>query len=159
MPAEKINVTVDDKQPAVVLTRVFNAPRRLVFEAITKPEYVRRWYGPHGFQVTTCESDLRPGGAYRIVQRDPQGNEWGFRGVHKEVTPPEKIVQTWVFEPMPDKEALVTMVLTEKEGKTTLTATTLFQTFEDRDGYLKTGATEGAAQTYERLDEVLRSMA
>jgi uncharacterized protein YndB with AHSA1/START domain len=158
MSAEKVHLTVDEHQPAVIMTRLFHAPRRLVFEALTRPELVRRWYGPHGYQVTLCESDLRPGGAYRIVQRDPQGNEWGFRGVHKEIVPPERIVQTWIFEPMPDKEALVTMLLAEQDGKTTLTATTLFQSFEDRERYLKTGATEGASETYQRMDEVLRTL-
>jgi uncharacterized protein YndB with AHSA1/START domain len=140
------------------MTRVFDAPRRLVFEALTNPEHVRRWYGPHGFTVVSCVADLRPGGAYRIVQRAPDGAEFGFRGVYREIVPPSRLVYTWIFELLPDKEALVTSTLDERDGKTTLRSTTRFPSVADRDGYLATGASEGASQSMDRLAEVLRTM-
>jgi uncharacterized protein YndB with AHSA1/START domain len=158
MATNKTTFTVDPEKPIVVMTRAFDAPRHLVFDAKTKPELLRRWYGPHGHAVVTCEIDLRVGGAYRIVNRDPQGNEWGFRGVYREVVRPERLSCTWIFEPMPDKETVVTDVFVEHAGKTTVTTTQEFPTLADRDGYLASGAEAGANESLERLDEVLRSM-
>ena len=86
----KIEFIVDQDRPAVTMKRRFDAPRRLVFEAMTRPEHVKRWYGLHGTTVPVCEIDLRPGGAYRIVNRDPQGNEYGFKGVYREIDPPAR---------------------------------------------------------------------
>lgn len=142
----------------VIMTRAFDAPRRMVFDAMTKPEYIKRWYGPHGFVVSLCESDLRVGGAYRIVQRAPDGSEIGFRGVHRELAPPERRVYTWIFELMPDKEAIVTETFDEQGGKTIFTARLLFQSKADRDGYLSTGAAEGASQSMGRIDELLKTI-
>lgn len=158
MAGRRTDFVTEPGKPTVVMTRVFDAPRRLVFEAMTRPEHVKRWYGPHGYTVVSCEIDLRPGGAYRIVNRDAEGNEFGFRGVYREVVPPSRLVFTWAFEMMPDKEALVTETLDERDGKTTLTSTTIFQSVEDRDGYLSTGATKGATQSMDRLAEVIRSL-
>jgi uncharacterized protein YndB with AHSA1/START domain len=153
---EPLQITIPTDRE-VVMTRVFDAPRQLVFEAMTKPEYIERWYGPDGY-TATCESDLRVGGAYRIVQHAPDGSEFGFRGVHRELSPFERRVYTWIFELMPDKEALVTETFEEQNGKTTFTATTLFQSPEDRDGYLSTGATEGGAQALNRVEALLKTL-
>lgn len=158
MAGRKTEFVTSPGEPTVVMTRVFDAPRRLVFEAMTRPEHVKRWYGPHGYTVVSCEIDLRVGGAYRIVNRGPDGNEYGFRGVYREVVTPARLVFTWAFELMPDKEALVTETLEERGGRTTLTSTTLFQSVEDRDGYLATGASEGASQTMDRLAEAIRAL-
>src|SRR5512145_922942 len=76
----------------ILITRVFDAPRRLVFEAISKPEHVARWWGPRCMTMLSCEMDFRPGGAWRFVSRGPDGNEYGFRGVYREIEPPERIV-------------------------------------------------------------------
>jgi uncharacterized protein YndB with AHSA1/START domain len=159
MAARRTEFVIDPKKPTVLMKRVFDAPRRLVWEAMTRPEHLSRWYGPHGYSVVLCEMDTRPGGAYRIVQRSPEGHEFGFRGVNREVVPPERIVYTWIFEPMPDKEAVVTSLFEERDGKTTLTSTTEFQTMDDRAGYLSTGATEGAEMSMNRLEEVIASLA
>lgn len=156
--AGKCEFLIDKDRPAVTMRRRFDAPRQLVFEAMTKPEHVKRWYGLHGTTVPLCEIDLRPGGAYRIVNRGPDGNEYGFIGVYKEVEPPARLVYTWIFEPMPDKVSLVTDLYEERDGKTTLTSTTLFNSFEERDGFLATGAAGGAEQTFDRLDEVLTTL-
>ena len=108
------------------MTRLFDAPRHLVFEAMSKPEHIRRWWGRlgEGYSVPVCEVDLRPGGAWRFVNRHPKG-EAEFYGVYREITPPERIVFTEIFEPFPDAESVVTAVLTEENGKTRLTVTAL----------------------------------
>jgi uncharacterized protein YndB with AHSA1/START domain len=156
--AGKCEFIVDKDRPAVMMKRRFDAPRRLVFEAMTRPEHVKRWYGLHGTTVPVCEIDLRVGGAYRIVNRDPQGNEYGFKGVYREIDPPSRVVYTWIFEPMPDKVSVVTDEYEERDGKTTLTSTTLFNSFEERDGFLATGAAGGAEQTFDRLEELLKTL-
>jgi uncharacterized protein YndB with AHSA1/START domain len=155
MAVGKTDFIVEPGKPTIVMTRVFDAPCRLVFEAMTKPEHMARWYGLRGSTVPLCEIDLRPGGAYRIIERMPDGSEHGFRGVYREVTPHAWLVYTWVYEPMPDKETLVTDVFDERDGRTTYTSTTLFQSVEDREGFLQSGATEGGAQTMDRLAELL----
>ena len=159
MAAEKTNFVVDPDEPTVVMTRTFDAPRRLVFEAMTKPDLIKLWYGPKGVTVSHCESDLRVGGAYRIVQRMTNGMEFGFRGVYREYDPPARRVYTWIFEPMPDKEAIVTETFLERAGKTTFTATLVFQTIADRDGYLATGAAKGGAEALDRIEATIKAMA
>ncbi len=145
----------------VVLTRVFDAPRRLVFEACTRPEHVARWWGPHGSTLTVCEMDLRPGGAWRFVLRGPDGREHPFKGVYREIVPPERVVQTFIYdvEGIRDHEALETLTLDEQDGRTTLRVTVLHQTKEARDGHLQSGMEAGAAQSYDRLAELLKAMA
>lgn len=139
----------------IVLTRLFDAPRRLVFEALTKPEHIKRWWGNlgDGYSVPVCEVDLRLGGAWRFVNRHPNGDA-EFYGVYREITPPERVVFTEIFAPFPDAESVVTSVLTEENGKTRLTATCLYPSLEVRDMVLKTGMEKGAAASYDRLDEV-----
>lgn len=139
----------------VVMTRTFAAPCEMVFDVMTQPDYIRRWYGAHGLTVSHCEVDLREGGAYRIVSRTKDGTEFGFRGVHRELRRPRKRIYTWVFEMMPDKEALVTETFEETDGKTLFTSVLLFGTVEDRDGYLAAGATKGGAESLDRLEALL----
>lgn len=144
-------------QPTVMMVRQFKATRERVFDAMTRPALLRQWYGPQGMEVSLCESDLRVGGAYRIVQRMPDGHEFGFKGIHKELARPVRRVYTWIFEPMPDKEAQITETFEERDGITTFTATLLFQSVADRDGYLSTGAKEGGEQSMDRLDALLQA--
>jgi uncharacterized protein YndB with AHSA1/START domain len=143
----------------IVLTRLFDAPRRLVFEAMTTPEHVRRWWGnlDDRYSVTVCEIDLRPGGAWRWVGRGPQG-EFAFYGVYREIAAPGRLVYTEIFEPFPDVESIVTSVLTEEGGKTRLTVSALYPSLEVRDSVLKTGMEKGAAVSYDRLEDVAREM-
>ena len=145
----------------IVMTRMFDAPRRLVFEAMTKPEHLVHWWGPHGHTMAVCEVDLRPGGAYRFVNRDAEGNEHPFKGVYREIVPPEKLVFTQIYdvELWSIYETTITSILTEMDGKTTLTSTLVFNSVEERDGMIASGMESGAAETYERLDQHLRSMA
>ena len=99
------------------LTRLFDAPRHLVCEAMSKPEHVRRWWGclSEDYSVTSCEIDLRVGGTWRFVGRGPQG-EYGFHGVYREIAAPERVVFTEIFEPFPDVESVVTSLLTEEQA-------------------------------------------
>ena len=141
------------------LTRVFGAPRHLVFEAMTKPEHIRRWWGclAEGYSVPVCEVDLRPGGRWHFVNRHPKG-EAGFHGVYREITPPERLVFTEIYEPFPDTESVVTAVFTDENGKTRLTVTSLYPSLDVRDMVLKSGMEKGAAISYDRLEEVAREL-
>ena len=145
----------------IVLSRTFDAPRRLVWEAMTRPEHVARWWGPRWITLTTCEIDLRPGGAWRFVFRSPDGGEHTFKGVYREITPHERTVQTFVYDVdlIRDHPALETMALDEQDGMTTLTITILHDTKESRDGHLNSGMESGAGESYDRLAEYLKTMA
>jgi uncharacterized protein YndB with AHSA1/START domain len=142
----------------IVMTRVFAAPRRLVFEAFTKPELVRRWLlGPPGWSMPVCEIDLRVGGVYRWVWRhDLNGTEMGVSGVYHEVVPPERIVSSEKFDQSwYPGEAVGTVVLTEQGGKTILTQTLLYESREARDAVLKSPMEQGVQASYNRLAELL----
>jgi uncharacterized protein YndB with AHSA1/START domain len=144
----------------IVMTRVFNAPRRLVFDALNKPELLRRWFhGAPGWALTVCEVDLRVGGKYRYVWRGPDGTEMGMGGVYREVVPPERVVCTQLFDQdWTGGEAVGTLTLTEEGGWTTLTNTVLYSSREARDGVLQTPMEHGVAVGYDRLAELLASL-
>jgi uncharacterized protein YndB with AHSA1/START domain len=144
----------------IVVTRVFNAPRQLVFDAFTKPELLKRWlFGPADWTLEVCEVDLRVGGSYRYVWRSPRGEEMGMGGVHREVVPPERIVATQLFDQdWTNGEAIGTIILTEQDGKTTLTNTILYSSREARDAVLKTPMDKGMAAGYDRLEQILESL-
>ena len=137
------------------LTRLFDAPRHLVWEAMNKPEHIKRWWGRlgEGYSVPVCEVDLRPGGKWRFVNRHPKG-EAEFYGEYREVVPPERVVFTEIFAPFPDSGSLVTAVLTEENDKTRLTVTAQYPSLEVRDMVIGTGMAKGAAASYDRLEEV-----
>jgi uncharacterized protein YndB with AHSA1/START domain len=138
------------------LTRLFDAPRALIFEAMSKPEHITRWWGclGEGYSVPVCEVDLRPGGAWRFVNRTPKGPDVAFHGVYREIAPPGRVVFTEIFEQFPDVESVVTAVLTEENGKTRLTVTCLYPSADVRDMVLKSGMERGAGISYDRLEEV-----
>jgi uncharacterized protein YndB with AHSA1/START domain len=145
------------------MTRTFDAPRQLVFDAWTRPEHMRRWLGRRGDTMPVCEIDLRVGGGYRVVWRLREGGEMGMHGVYKEIVPPERLVSTEVFEG-PEFEAmggesLNTLVLEEHDGRTLMTITSLYQSREARDGVLRTGMEKGAGESFDRLEELLRTLA
>jgi uncharacterized protein YndB with AHSA1/START domain len=145
----------------IVMTRVFDAPRSLVFDAFTKPELVRQWLlGPPGWSMPVCEIDLRVGGSYRYVWRHANGNEMGMGGIYREIVPPERIVATEKFEePWYPGEALGTFVLVEQAGKTTLTQTVLYASRDARDLVMKSPMEGGVTISYQRLAELLASQA
>ena len=138
----------------IVLTRVFDAPRRLVFEAFTKPELLKRWFGPRGWSLAVCEVDLRVGGGFRFVLRGPDGKEMGMRGVYREIVAPERSVHMESFDDFPG-ESQVTAVFVEQGGRTTLTATVIYPSQEIRDAVIQSGMEHGAAESYDKLAELL----
>jgi uncharacterized protein YndB with AHSA1/START domain len=152
----KLEVIADPDKPTIVTRRTLDAPRALVFDAWTKPEYIKRWLGSRNMEMVVCDVDLRVGGGYRFVHRTPDGQEFGFHGTYREISRPDRLVSTYVFELFPDAEALETLVLEERDGKTTVITTTVHKTMQNRDGHLANGAMEvGMNEGYARLDELL----
>jgi uncharacterized protein YndB with AHSA1/START domain len=141
------------------MTRLFDAPRRLVFEAMTKPEHVKQWWGRlgEGYSVPVCEIDLRPGGKWRFVNRHPNG-EAAFHGEYREITPPSRLVFTEIFEDFPDSVSVVTSEFTEEDGKTRLTATVAYPSREVRDMVLASGMSGGAGVSYDRLEDLVAQL-
>jgi uncharacterized protein YndB with AHSA1/START domain len=152
-----IVATPSDRE--ILYTRTFHAPRRLVFEAWTRPEHIRSWMlGPEGWSMPVCECDARTGGKWRYVWRKDGGTEMEMSGVFKEVTPPERIVHTERWGPgWP--ETLNTIEFVETDGVTTVTLQTLYPTKQDRDAAMNTGASTGLETSYKRLDDVLGRLA
>jgi uncharacterized protein YndB with AHSA1/START domain len=143
----------------IVMTRVFDAPRSLVWEAHTNPEHPPHWMtGPEGWSMPVCEIDLRVGGGWHFVWRRSDSSELEMRGEYREIAPPERLVSTESWgEDWP--ETLNTLVLSEEDGRTTLTSTVLYPSKEARDAALETGMKDGATQSFDRLAEHLRTMA
>jgi uncharacterized protein YndB with AHSA1/START domain len=142
----------------IVITRVFDAPRDLVFKAMTDPNAVPKWWGPRDLSTTIDKMEARPGGEWRFVQRDKAGNEFAFRGVYHEVKGPERTVQTFEFEGVPGHVALDTATFEEVEGKTRLRQQSVFQSVADRDGMVQSGMEKGATESMDRLAELLAEL-
>jgi uncharacterized protein YndB with AHSA1/START domain len=147
----------------IVMTRTFNAPRTLVWEAMSKPELIKQWlFGPPGWSMTTCEDDLRVGGSFRWAWSGPDGTAMAMHGVYREVIPPAHIVRTEIFDFGCDAqggEQLSTIHLDEVADQTNLTLTVLFDSKEARDGALASGMEHGVAAGYDRLEEILTTKA
>jgi len=144
----------------ITLTRLFDAPRELVWEAMTKPEHVRRWWGclDERYSVPVCEIDLRVGGTWRFVGRGPEGDFPAFFGEYLEIDRPGRLVYTEIFEPFPDAASVVTQRLEEEQGKTRLTVTARYDSRQTRDIVLGTGMEKGAAVSYDRLEDVVAAL-
>jgi len=155
----KLEVTLPSEKE-ILMKRVFDAPRHLVFEVMTTPEYVRRWWCcGEGFTMPVCEIDLRVGGKYRYVTRGADGSEFGFNGVYREIVAPERIVHTEIFEPYPDEETVCTMTLEERDGKTYYQCLVVHATTQGRDAHIASGMEQGANYTFDRLEEIARTLA
>jgi len=142
----------------IVMSRVFNAPRARVFRVYTDPKRIPQWWGPRS-QTTTVETmDVRKGGRWRYVSREPDGSEYAFRGEYREVVSPERLVRTFEFEGMPGHVVLETAKFEDVGGKTKLTVTSTFESVEDLDGMLQSGMESGARETWDRLEELLAKM-
>jgi uncharacterized protein YndB with AHSA1/START domain len=152
--APKVTTPTDRE---VVITRVFDAPRSMVFDSWTKPELLQRWLlGPEGWSMPVCEVDLRVGGSYRFVWRKAGQKDLAMGGVYREVVRPERIVSTEQFDQdWTGGETVSTLVFVEKAGKTTVTNTVRYSSREARDGALKTGMEQGIAASYDRLEQLL----
>jgi uncharacterized protein YndB with AHSA1/START domain len=143
----------------IVMTRVVDAPPALVFEAWTSPEHLPNWMtGPEGWTMPVCEVDLRPGGAWRFVWRRDDGSEMEMSGLYREIAPPERLVSTesWGGD---WPETVNTVVLTEENGRTTITQTVTYPSLEARDAALQTGMKEGVSISFDRLADYLRTLA
>ena len=143
----------------IVMQRVFNAPRELVFKAYTDPNLIPKWWGPRRYTTTVDKMDVKVGGVWRFVQRDVAGNEYAFNGEYREIAPPKRLSYTFEFEGMPGHVLLETVTFEEHDGQTKVTVTSLFRSAEDRDGMLQSGMEQGANESQDRLAELLGSMA
>jgi uncharacterized protein YndB with AHSA1/START domain len=140
----------------IVLTRTFDAPRALVFKTMTDPALIPKWWGPHGSTTIVDKMDMRPGGEWRFVHKAANGDT-AFRGVYREIVPPERLVYTFEWEGLPGHVSTETVTFVEEGGKTTVINRALFDSVEDRDGMLRSGMEKGAAETMDRLAELLRA--
>jgi uncharacterized protein YndB with AHSA1/START domain len=139
----------------IVMTRVFDAPRDVVFEVVTDPDLVPRWWGPRSLTTRVDRMDVRPGGGWRFVNADAHGREYGFRGVYHDVVAPERIVRTWEFEGAPGDVALETVTLEDADGKTRYVAQSVHRSVEARDAIVRADGPKGGRQSMDRLAEVL----
>jgi uncharacterized protein YndB with AHSA1/START domain len=141
------------------MTRLFNAPRALVFEAMTKPEHVKQWWGRlgEGYSVPVCEADLCVGGKWRFVNRHPKG-EAAFHGEYRELNPPGRVVFTEIFEAFPDTVSVVTAELYEEGEKTRLIVTVRYPSLQVRDMVIASGMSRGAGISYDRLEDLLAEL-
>lgn len=141
------------------MTRLFNAPRALVFEAMSKPEHVKQWWGRlgEGYSVPVAEIDLRVGGKWRFVNRHPNG-EATFYGEYREIQPPSRIVFTEIFADFPDSISVVTALFSDEGGKTRMTVTVDYGSKEVRDLVMSTGMARGAGISYDRLEDLLATL-
>ena len=152
---DRTRIIAERGKQEVVITRVFDAPRDLVFKASTDRHLITQWWGPRRFTTIVDRIDARPGGIWRFINRDAAGNEFAFHGVYHEVRAPERIVDTFEFESMPGHVSLETCTLENINGKTKMTTKSVYQSVEDRDGALKSGMEEGLLETMDRLAELL----
>ena len=144
----------------IAFSRVFQAPRELVFEAWTKPEHVKNWYPCPQMSMSVCEIDLRPGGAWRYILATADGTEYRFRGIYQEVAAPERLVLTECFEnpAVGNPEWLTTITFEEHDGRTTVKSTLLHKSVENRNGHLQSGMERGLSHTMDRLEEEVAAM-
>jgi uncharacterized protein YndB with AHSA1/START domain len=152
--------TVSKETLEVATTHVFGAPRETVWKVYTDPSLIPEWWGPRRLTTVVDRMDVKPGGAWRYVQRDEEGNEYAFSGVYMEVKEPELISDTFNYEPMGSGHELVETLRLEglPGGKTRVTSTSRYRTLEDLEGMLESGMEQGAVESYDRLDELLEKI-
>jgi uncharacterized protein YndB with AHSA1/START domain len=142
----------------IVMTREFNARRELVFRAYTDAKLIPKWWGLRNHTTTVDKMDVRPGGAWRFVCNDAEGNVFAFSGVYQEVVPPEKLSYTFEFEPMPGHTMTETVSFHDLKGTTRITTRCAFLSKDDRDGMIASGMERGANESCDRLEELLATM-
>ncbi len=152
---EKLNLSAEPGKHEIVITRLFDASPERLFKVMTDPTLIPRWWGPRRLTTTVERMELRKGGLWRYLQSDAEGNEYAFNGVYHRIAPSEQLVYTFEFEGLPGHILLETLTLTAQDGKTLMTNSSVFQSVQDRDGMLMSGMESGAAETMERLAELL----
>ena len=155
--ARRATVTTPTERE-IHVERIFDAPRDRVFELFTDPELIPEWWGPRGTTTIVDEMDVRNGGSWRYVSRNSDGSETAFRGTYREVSPPDRIVQTFEWEGMPGHVSVDTAVFEDLGERTKLVSSSIFHTTEERDGMLGSGMEEGMNETYQRLDELIERL-
>ncbi|MCI0415876.1 SRPBCC family protein [bacterium] len=151
------NFSVNREGREITGERIFDAPRQLVWKLWTDPDLIPQWWGPKKYKTTVEKMDFRPGGVWRFIQQEPNGNEYAFSGEYREIVPPERLVYTFNFEPIgPGHELIEVVTFEEINGKTKMTNKAIYKTIEDLEGMLRSGMEEGAMETMARFDELLR---
>ncbi|QSI47643.1 SRPBCC family protein [Thermobispora bispora] len=151
-------ITAEPGQPLITIEREFAAPRDLVFRAYTDPELLVRWLGPRELTTTVDYYEVRDGGRWRYVQRDPQGNEYGFHGVFHGTPSPDRTVQTFEFEGAPGTVSLETLTMEERGGRTLVRTVVGYQSVEARDAVIAAGMEHGLRDSHERVAELLTGL-
>ena len=154
----KLTVVAEPGKQEIFMTRLFDAPRELVFKAYTDPALTARWWGLRQNTTHIDKMEARPGGSWRFVEVDPEGNEFAFHGVYHDVVASERIVQTFEYEGMPGHVIMETATFEDVGGRTKMTAQSVFQSVEARDGMVASGMEYGAEEGYQRLDELLATL-
>lgn len=152
----RLKIVAEPGSHAITMTRSFKAPRALVFKAFTDPELIPQWWGPASLTTVVDKLEAREAGRWRFLHHDAEGNDFAFHGVFHAVTPPEQIVYTFEWEGLPGHVLMETVSFDEKDGITTLTDVSVFQSVEDRDGMIENGMEGGAQDSMDRLAELLR---
>ncbi|MGZ7108947.1 MAG: SRPBCC family protein [Methanobacterium sp.] len=161
MVKNNTSITAEPGKQEILIEREFDAPRELVFKAFTDPELYKQWIGPRGLETTIETFEPRNGGSWRYIQEDEDGNKFAFHGVNHEVLPPERIIDTFEFEGLPETGHVIldTLKLEALPGnRTKIVDQSVFQSVEDRDGMMQSGMEEGVNDSYERLDELLEKI-
>lgn len=151
----KTNIVAEPGKQEIVITRVFDAPRDLVFKVTTDPNLIPQWWGPRKSTTIVDKMEVRPGGEWRFINRDGDGNEYAFHGFYHEIVSPERIVQTFEYEGAPGHVSLETSRLEEQDGKTLMINTAVYQSVEARDAMIQSGMEEGALELMDRLAELV----
>jgi uncharacterized protein YndB with AHSA1/START domain len=151
--ATTLEIEIPTDRPVILWSRFVKCSPQLAWEMWTQPEHLRNWMGPRDLETVLCEGDVRPGGAWRFVHRAPDGSEYGFRGEYRVVEPPRLLVNTWMWEGMPDDVSVETIHFDAVEGGTRLHGVSEHTTIEARDQHVANGMERGMAESYERFDE------
>lgn len=154
----KLEVIAPADEPVIITRRFFKAPPALLFKVWTTPEHMKQWLGPKEYEMVSCEVDLRVGGGYRYVHRGRDGTDYGFHGRYLEIDAPRRMVCTFVFELVPQSEAIDTLTLEEQEGGTLVTTHSRHPSMEARNSHLAAGMERGMSEGYDRLDALVRKL-
>ena len=162
MPSKnKTEIKAEPGKQELFAIREFDAPRDIVWKAFTDPKLIIKWLGPRELKTKIDKYEAKEGGFYRYIQTDPKGNEYAFRGVIHEMVKPERVIQTFEFEGLPEKGHVIletTRLEALPNNRTRLITQSVFQSVADRDGMVQSGMERGVVESYERLDEVFEGM-
>ena len=154
----KTEYVIEPGKQELFITRVFDAPRELVWKVFTDPKLVAQWFGPRKYRTTVEKMEARPGGLWRMVQKDESGNEHAFRGVHHDAVAPERIIATFEYEGVPGHVLLQTVNFEDLGQQTRMVEQLVYQSVADRDGMVGTGMQEGSDESMDQVAELLEKM-